>query len=315
MLDVLSDILSRLDLQGTLYFRTSFTPPWAVEVPAFSNVARFHFAYRGQCQVRVAGEAAPIELAQGDLLIIPHGASHTLLSGQGEDDPAPLDRVLEQSGFGGSGVLVWGGADTDRETQLICGHFAFAEGRKHCLIDNLPSHIHIRNYGEKAGRWMDATLRMIGDEAEGDDLGADLVALRLSEVILAQALRAYLGREGRDRVGLAGFADAHLSRALAGFHATPAESWTVERMATEAGLSRSAFAERFMDKFGVSTMRYVTSWRMLIARERLVQGAPIGLVAEAVGYASESAFSRVFRQETGLSPGRYRAARRVAEVG
>ncbi|MGB0506045.1 MAG: cupin domain-containing protein, partial [Pikeienuella sp.] len=44
MLDLLSDILTRLSVKGALYFRTSFTPPWGVEVPAFENVARFHFA-------------------------------------------------------------------------------------------------------------------------------------------------------------------------------------------------------------------------------------------------------------------------------
>ena len=75
-MDLLSDILMRLNLKGSLYFRTSFTSPWGVEVPPFQNVARFHFAHRGRCLVRVAGAGAPVALEQGDLLIVPRGAGH-----------------------------------------------------------------------------------------------------------------------------------------------------------------------------------------------------------------------------------------------
>lgn len=48
-MDILSDVLGLLKLQGTLYFRTEFSPPWGIEVPAFENVARFHLVHRGRC--------------------------------------------------------------------------------------------------------------------------------------------------------------------------------------------------------------------------------------------------------------------------
>ena len=75
-MDVLSDILMRLNLKGTLYFRTSFTSPWGVEVPPFEDVARFHYVHRGGCLVRVSGADGLVALAQGDLLIVPKGAGH-----------------------------------------------------------------------------------------------------------------------------------------------------------------------------------------------------------------------------------------------
>jgi len=93
MLDLLSDILTRLSLRGTLYFRTSFTEPWGVKVPAFSNVARFHYAHRGDCLVRVDGAPGTLRLAQGDLVIIPHGAAHVLSCNHtGSDEALPLER-------------------------------------------------------------------------------------------------------------------------------------------------------------------------------------------------------------------------------
>ena len=196
MLDLLSDILTRLSLRGTLYFRTSFTEPWGVRVPAFRDVARFHFAHRGEALVRVAGVPVPVHLAQGDLIVIPHGAAHVLCCRHtGPDEALPLDDVLSRSGFPGHGTLVWGGDENPRDTQLICGHFALAEGSRHLLFDRLPPFIHLRGYGEEAGSWLEATLKVIGAEAGGARLGGDLIALKMSEAIFAQAIRAHIEAE------------------------------------------------------------------------------------------------------------------------
>lgn len=308
MLDVLSDILTRLSLRGTLYFRTSFTEPWGVRVPAFCNVARFHFAHRGEAMVRVAGVPLPVHLAQGDLIVIPHGAAHVLSCRHtGPDDALPLDDVLSRSGFPGHGTLVWGGEETPRDTQLICGHFALAEGSRHLLFERLPPFIHLRGYGVEAGPWLEATLKVIGAEAGGTRLGGDLIALKMSEAIFAQAIRAHIETAATEDCGVAGFADPHLARALTAFHRAPTGDWTVASLAREAGLSRTGFAERFSNRLGVTPMAYVTSWHMQIAREALAErGLSVTEAAEASGYASESAFSRVFKKEIGVPPATFR---------
>lgn len=310
MLDVLSDILLRLSVRGTFYFRTSFTDPWGVAVPAFENVARFHFADRGDCMVRIRETGERLHLAQGDLVIIPHGAAHDIYGGRNDEEPIlPLDRVLELSGYSGEGVLVHGGVDDGRQTQLICGHFSFAPGSRHLLFDRLPAYLHIANYGESAGRWMEASLRMIGDEAGRDRIGGDLIALKMSEVIFIQALRTFIEQQGARHTGLAGFADAHLGRALTAFHRAPADNWSVEALAREAGLSRTGFAVQFSSKMGLTPMQYLTEWRMQIACAELAEEkASIADVAARVGYASESAFSRVFKREIGATPAAYRAS-------
>ena len=309
-MDILTDILLRLNLRGSLYFRTSFTSPWGVEVPAYENVARFHFAHRGRCLVRVVGSETLIALEQGDLLIVPKGASHRLFCDPtNEDLVLPLDRVLELSGFTGEGALVYGGLQDDRDTQLICGHFAFDPLARHPLIDRLPPYIHLQDYGQAAGKWMEYTLRMIGTEAGGAQIGGDLIALKMSEIILAQALRVFLAGDGAAQVGLAGLADPHLSRALAALHRAPGQGWTVADLARAAGLSRTGFALRFAALMGMTPMAYLTAWRMQIARHALRHGRePLADVAERVGYTSEAAFTRVFRKEAGLTPSAFRKA-------
>lgn len=310
MLDALSDILTRLSVKGTLYFRTSFTSTWGLEVPPFENAARFHFAHRGTCKVMINKTGENLVLAQGDLVIIPHGASHSLFcENTSPHEILPLDRVVEESGYRGDGVLVYGGGDLEKETQLICGHFSFAKDARHMIFDQLPDYIHIQNYGETAGKWMESTLRMIGDETGSAKFGSDLIALKMSEVIFAQAIRTFIENQGSEITGFAAFADPYISRALNAFHKEPAESWSVESLAREAGLSRTSFAQHFAKKMGVTPIQYLTSWRMQIARQGLVeQKMNVAEVAALIGYASESAFSRVFKKEVGASPAEYRTA-------
>lgn len=304
MLDLLSDILTRLSLKGTLYFRSSFSEPWGVQVPAFSNVARFHYAHRGDCLIHLPSTGDTLMLAQGDLAIIPHGAQHVLHCPiTAPPDAIELEQVIERSGFNGDGVLVWGGDGGKRDIQLICGHFSLAPGVRHMIYDRLPPILHIPNYGEAAGAWLDATLRVIGAEAGGSRLGGDLIALKMSEAIFAQAIRAYIERSEGEAHSLSGFGDRRLARALQAFHRNPERNWSIEALAREAGMSRTTFAVAFTGKFGVTPLQYMTSWRMQIARQALVEHqASVADAAALAGYASESAFSRVFKRETGFSP-------------
>lgn len=98
--DALTQILDALKLRGSVYFHTCFSPPWAVRVPAFGNVARFHMAMRGGCWLAVDGVEKPIRLATGDLAVIPHGAAH-ILSDEPDRPAAEVDEVVRQSGYTG----------------------------------------------------------------------------------------------------------------------------------------------------------------------------------------------------------------------
>ncbi|MEO1001241.1 MAG: cupin domain-containing protein, partial [Pseudomonadota bacterium] len=151
----MSDILTRLSVEGVIYFRTSFSAPFGVRVPEFRDVVRFHFAHRGGCDVVVEGRAEPVRLAEGDLLIVPHGARHALLSPETPADAAlDLDRVVEEAGFAGQGVLVHGGgaaAEIEGGTELICGHFSFAPGGRHVVLERLPPALHIPGYDQAVG--------------------------------------------------------------------------------------------------------------------------------------------------------------------
>ncbi len=309
-MDILSDVLALLKLRGTLYFRTAFSPPWGLLVPAYEKVARFHLVHRGRCWLEVAGEQEPVLLEQGDLVIVPHGAEHRLCDPPGTPVKA-VDRIVAESGFTGEGALVHGGGGEGHDTQLVCGHFAFDPDASHPLIDALPPTIHVRNTGDVSHLWLEGTLKLIGAEAGKAGLGGDLITLKLSEVIFAQAIRAYLASDGRTRRVFRGLADPRINRALQSLHKEPAAAWTLEGMAKTAGLSRTAFAQRFRELMGMTPMDYLTGWRMQVGR-RLLSESDLAMieVAERSGYRSEAAFGRVFRRHFGRAPAGYRRERR-----
>ena len=307
-MDLLSDILLHLKLKGTLYFRTSFTSPWSVRVPVYKDVARFHYVHQGRCLVRIEGQTTPVPIEQGDLIIITQGEAHTIYSDHIDEHPVTeLDQVIEQSGFSGHGTLVFGEFGSNHETQLICGHFAFDEHARHPILDALPSHIHIRNYGVASGTWLENTLRVIGAEAGRDNLGSDLISLKLSEIVFTQVLRTYLESDGNKNPAMAGYRDKRITRALKAIHSDPGHGWTLESLASTAGMSRTSFATTFTRYLCLSPLAYLTQWRMELARQKLLDtNDPMIEIAAQVGYQSEAAFSRVFKKHYRAAPSTYR---------
>ncbi len=305
-MDLLSEILRFSKMSGTLYFRTSFTAPWGVEVPQYQNVSRFHYVHRGRCFAHLPTAGETVQINQGDLIIITKGASH-VLSEPADARSKSLDSVLEDSGFTGRGALIYGESDSDHETQLICGHFAFDPVAEHVLIDALPEYILLRAYGEASPTWLNESLKMIGFEVGRDDLGSDLIAHKLAEIIFAQAIRTYISGDGKNRHITAAFADQKIRSALEAMHRDPGDMWTVDSLAKVAGLSRTSFANKFSELMGSTPLAYLTDWRMQVAKHLLAEtNKPIIEVAQLSGYSSEASFGRVFKRYFDQPPASFR---------
>jgi len=101
--------------------------------------------------------------------------------------------------------------------------------------------------------------------------------------------------------------DAQIGRALALLHGEPGRAWTVDELAREVALSRSALAERFAALVGEPPIQYLMRWRLALAATALRSGnRAIARVAEESGYESESAFNRAFKREFGMPPAAWR---------
>jgi AraC family transcriptional regulator, alkane utilization regulator len=138
--------------------------------------------------------------------------------------------------------------------------------------------------------------------------------VKLSELLFVEAIRRYVEQLPEGETGwLAGLRDRYVGRALALLHERPDHAWTVEALAEEVALSRSALAQRFTDIIGQGPMQYLTRWRLTVAAQRLrSEHASLGRIASDSGYDSSAAFNRAFKRAFGTTPA---AWRRGAESG
>jgi len=145
-------------------------------------------------------------------------------------------------------------------------------------------------------------------ESKEPRIGGQGVLGRLSELMFVDVVRRYLETLPADRRDwLAGLRDPFIGRALAALHHNPVRAWTIESLARNVGLSRSALAERFTQFVGRPPMQYLTNWRMQLAANYLLSGMEsVAVIANRVGYESEAAFSRAFKKVVGTPPGQWR---------
>lgn len=108
---------------------------------------------------------------------------------------------------------------------------------------------------------------------------------------------------------LAALEDPRLARAMRRVLDAPRDPHTIDSLAREAAMSRSAFAARFRAVVRKTPMDYVREVRLREAA-RLLRRGDLGIdaVAERAGFASRSHFSRAFRATFGQSPSAWRDA-------
>ena len=193
-------------------------------------------------------------------------------------------------------------------TGLVCGAVRLGHPAARRLVAALPAILHVESAQTLGTGWMDGTLRLMAAEARELRPGGEAVITRLADILVIQTLRAWIETDPAARQGwLGALRDRHVGRALALIHREPAREWSVEALAGELSMSRSAFAARFTTLVGEPAMQYVTRWRMHLAHDALTGGdATVAELADRLGYRSEAAFARAFKRVIGSPPGAVR---------
>jgi len=318
--DVLSDVLRAVHLSGAVYFDYELSSPWVAEAPPSHELAplvmpgvdrliEYHVIARGSCWAHPVGRE-PARLREGDIIIFPQGHAHVLSSAPGmrgspETPPlarreGPLPMVFDRGGGG------------PERARVICGFLGCDDRPFNPLLGSLPEVIHLSASTHPSTGWLRSLVEAAVAEARNARAGAQNVLARLSELMFVEAVRHYLETLPPEQRGwLAGLRDPIAGQALSALHRAPADDWTLEALARQVGVSRSALAERFAEVVGQPPMQYLTCWRMQLAARRLADGGQVAQVAAGVGYESEAAFSRAFKKVVGVPPGAWRRGRQA----
>ena len=211
------------------------------------------------------------------------------------------------------GDLLWVTQDSHRQLlsdgndlQLLCCHLSFGPVKLNPLFDMLPPVIHISS-NDPARQALSPIIQLLLQESTLQRCGQDTVLNRLAEVLLVHVLRFLMENQKLEKGVLAGLSDIRLARAITAMHRLPEQRWNIESLATEAGMSRTAFNQHFRNTVGCPPGEYLSRWRMRLAC-RLLETSQmvISQIVDQLGYQSETAFFRAFRRNIGMSPGKYR---------
>ncbi|MFG3339537.1 AraC family transcriptional regulator [Glycomyces sp. NPDC048151] len=302
-MDVLSDVLAVLRTGRPFAARFSLTAPFSDQRRSHANGFGVQIMVRGNAFV-TTGDGEVIEVGEGDVLVVPRGSSHSIVSDSLSTPAGP-----ECDGAGPAGLILRSPDDPAATHVMVCLAYAMAPGRSHPMLAAMPDFVVIPA-DPVARPALASAVAMLEAELRAERGGGDTLVPALLDAVLMYLLRALL--EGNARhCGFDGWAaalaDRSISAALQAVHAEPARQWTVSSLGEVAGLSRSAFSRRFTELVGQPPLGYLTSWRLTLAARLLSDtDAPLAAVARQVGYASEFAFAAAFKRDFGLAPGRFR---------
>ena len=323
--DALSDVLRTIHLNGAVFFDVAVRAPWVLEaprsdqcapyvMPQAKHVIEYHVVTKGACWGGLVDQD-PIKLEAGDVLIFPQGDAHVLSSEPGLRNEPDITIYKTPDTIQLPVPIIAGSGDGDA-AQIVCGFLGYDAAPRHPLLEGLPRVVHAPSRSRKPDSWLDLFIPVAVAECENKRPGGESVLARMSELMFVEVIRQYVeALPQAERGWLAGLRDKSVGRALNLMHGRPAHGWTLEEMAGEIGLSRSALADRFTEFVGCPPMQYLANWRMQLATGLLSGGSSsIAEIAGRVGYDSEAAFSRAFKRNLGMAPAMWRKARRNAEA-
>jgi len=315
--DALSDVLRVARLKGGVFLHAEFTAPWCIATQVSSEMCSpflgpashfipYHFIVEGEVHVCVQGsDAAPVRLGPGEIVLVPHNDVH-LMGDVISSAPVDAGEILHPPDSNGLYSISHGGGGN--RVKMVCGFLGCDGAETNPVLSTLPR-ILVLNVDEGGGaEWIRSTFQFAADEVAMGRPGSEAVLGKLSELLFAETVRRYVESLPEDQTGwLAGLRDPYVARALSLFHAQVAHAWTIEELAREVGLSRSALADRFVGLIGMAPIQYLAHWRQQVAAQELRNSnASLAQIASMVGYESEAAFSRAFKKVFGMAPAGWR---------
>ncbi len=315
--DAISELLA-LQVRSSVYCISDLGAPWGFQVGG-ADVAKFHLVLDGACWLRVPG-LDPVRLRAGELVILPRGERHAV-SDELDSPVTRLDKMIADHPLDADARLRCGGDGA--RTRLLCGWFALSHPMPAPLLALLPPVLTMDSRTASISAWIDPVFALVRHEVGRAAPGAQVIFARLADVFLSQALRAFLAGPGQAGLLNPGNPvqprpgpDPQVEKAVALIRDQAARPWTLQVLAREAGMSRTAFTVRFRAVTGESPMRHLAKVRLGQAAGYLATaGLSTDAIARRVGYASNASLSKAFKREFGVSPGAYRASQGVAASG
>jgi AraC-like DNA-binding protein len=314
-MDALSEVLRVCRLRGAAVLNADLGSPWRIAVSPTASMIRgflpdaespavLHLVLSGSGFLQMPGDE-PVALAAGDALLFIRGAAHRLLA-----DPQATEVTLAslvKPPIAGELIPIRHGGSGAR-TRIVTALAALERPLCDPLVNALPPLVRTNLRGSPAARLMEEALGFALSDSDAPRAGGLAMLSRLAELLFIEIVRRHVEASATGATGwVAGLNDRYIGRALALMHGRPGEDWTVEKLARQVGLSRSALAERFVQVLGEPPIAYLSSWRLRLAAQKLAgTRRTVESIASDAGYESSGAFSHAFKRVFGKPPSIWR---------
>ena len=301
-MDLLTDLLQQAGLHRRLLDLRHLAPGGALRFPCERSIG-LHVVRQGPVYLHADSAGGTLALGSGDIALMARGCTHVLSLQPTAPDPATLVDAMAPATPALPGAAA----------QVISGAYQLWHTPLHPLFAELPDWFVLTAAEMPRLGPLALAASMLADEAGrahdgAASLGSDVLVHGLLDVLFVHLLRELVARRGGAGSGWSqAVRDAAIHRAVALLQADVARPWTLELLAQEAGLSRTALAEKFRDAMGETPLAHLRTLRL--QKAMLLLGEPrrkLDEVARAVGYQDAFGFSKAFKRAVGVSPGEFR---------
>jgi AraC family transcriptional activator of mtrCDE len=299
--DVFKELAALLRVRPELQLLCRFGEQWASQhEQQGEGWAPFHIVTHGACLIDVEDRIG-IPLKAGDVAVLPHGEPHTvraLPTAVGPPSVARVHRRLYDE------LVLKSNVDGEPDTKLICGHLSFEHARDNMVLAALPPVVVLASAeGPHKGR-LRRIVDAIRDELEKDRLGGASIAAALASGLMLIVLAAHFESECECQGVLALLTRRRTARPLVAMLTEPARGWTLDELAELANTSRATLVRLFHVAMGRAPLAFLSEHRFTLARNRVrATHTSMAVIAESVGYESETAFIRAYHRRFGIAPG------------
>ena len=297
-MDSVTTLLRHIDLRSFVGGFASCHGQFGMKEQAANDRFAIHIAVSGQAAIEVEGGRCS-RVAGGDALLIRGGSSIRVVDTVGRTCQ-DINHLVEAADDAFRMHVGSPHQSADADFLVFCGSVSFSRSGTHPLFRHLPPSLHITSSPKQPVQ--SALVQCLSAMYHNpDDFEAVQVAY-LMQAWFVEALTSLIRSQPTGMGWISGLADTRLLQALNAIHDRPGKAWTTDWLADIAGLSRSRFAKVFTDTVGEPPLRYLNRWRVECGCQMMMDGTTVTEVAQAMGFANASVFSRVFRRYHRKSP-------------
>lgn len=276
-MDALSRLLMLNAPQGTIDKNCVLGSDWQLPHGAGElSVIRWHALTQGAAKLEMpTGEI--FTLRPGNVVLLPHNSAHR------------LSHVDNES------------------TCIVCGTLRLQHSARYFLT-SLPETLFVAPVNHSVEyNWLREAIPFLQQESRSAMPGVDALCSQICATFFTLAVREWIAQVNTEKNILSLLLHPRLGAVIQQMLEMPGHAWTVESLASIAHMSRASFAQLFRDVSGTTPLAVLTKLRLQIAAQMFSREMlPVVVIAESVGYASESSFHKAFVREFGCTPGEYR---------